>query len=546
MLFLLLVPAAAPAGIRATYAGGEQPAMTIEIADNGDVRADVAEGWQLIVLGGRAYLVQDRLTGPLVMRVEDLAALLPASRASAAAASGGSATIAERGSAVVNGRIGRAFFFPHATGLDAGTPAAVISSDPALAPLGAAMHRAFAAEALIGALDWGWPADNSQDALLALFEQGAPLKYYDIELSSLERVPIDGSRFALPAEPETAEAVRARRAAEAREEARPHPDNMISRAVFADGRLWLLTDHGRLSSLVQGERTRRQHELDEDVLDICVHGSAPVILTGDRWDGEGWTLRRWQGGAWRAVRMIARSFDYLVALSCGDDWEVALTSNRLIDLTGRIRAATLSQPLYPPRVRTVVHVTQDAVWVGLNEGEWGGGLRRIDRRSGAVATIERNPTGSLCDGPLNSACDPVNGLATIPWQPRCIAAAIGLMHMATHGRIVAACPQGVTQLFAADAAHPLEGAAAPEAASDGYGTVAFFGLTATGNALIAVGHDGLYRIEADGTGARRPWPRFVEVDGILVSFALPDVVLVMSNLNRRASLSSLTALMAVR
>jgi hypothetical protein len=43
-----------------------------------------------------------------------------------------------------------------------------------------------------------------------------------------------------------------------------------------------------------------------------------------------------------------------------------------------------------------------------------------------------------------------------------------------------------------------------------------------------------------------PWPRFTEVDGILVSFALPDVVLVMTAINGRASLSGITPLMAVR
>jgi len=119
--------------------------------------------------------------------------------------------------------------------------------------------------------------------------------------------------------------------------------------------------------------------------------------------------------------------------------------------------------------------------------------------------------------------------------------------MAAHGRITSVCPERVEQMFvgagAFDASDPREAA---EAAKGGYGSVAFFGLAATDTALIAAGQDGIYRIEANGAGARRRWPRFVEVDGILVSFALPDVVLVLTELNRRASVSGSAPLMAVR
>jgi hypothetical protein len=425
----------------------------------------------------------------------------------------------------------------------------VISSDPALSQLGAAMRLVVAAENLVGELDWGWPPTQARDNPLdALLEHGAPLRFGDLTLRSFERVPIDAARFILPSEPESAEAMRQRRAAEAQGDQNPQSRNrMISRAVFGAGRLWLLTDQGQLSSLAEGERTRRLHDLGEKVLDICVRGNVPVALTGERGDGESWTIHRWQAGAWRTFRTIARTFDSLVALACDADQQIVLTSHRLIDLTGRARAVTLSEPIYPALVRTVVHVTSDAAWVGINRGEWGGGLRRIDRLTGTVSTVVRDATEDRCGGPLSTDCDPVNGLATIPWHPQCVAAAIGLIHFEAHGRITAVCPNGIAQLFAApDAVDPGDSQEVAEAADGGYGAVAFFGLAATGNALIAAGHNGIYRIDANGTGTRRPWPLFTRVDGILVSFALPDVVLVMSELNRRASVSGITPMMAVR
>jgi hypothetical protein len=549
ILTLTLISAPAAAGIRATYGAPRSAPKVIEIADNGDINADIAEGWHLIVLAGRAYIIQDRLTGPLVMRADDLAALLPSANPQGGSPASGSGLV-QRGTAEVNGWTGQAYFFTHASGTDAETPAAVISSDPALNALGSAMRRVFAAQDLVGEIEWGWPPAlaRGDDALYALLDHGAPLRFGNDTLRTFEQVPIDAARFALPAEPESAEALRRRHAAEAQEDRDPNSRNrMISRAVFADERLWLLTDQGQLSSLAEGERTRRIHDLGAKVIDVCVRANMPIALTGERGDGESWTIWRWQAGSWRTARTIARRFDALVALSCGADEEMVLTSQRLIDLTGRSRAVTLSEPLYPAQVRTVVHVTPEAAWVGINRGEWGGGLRRIDRRSGAVTIVERNGTGDLCDGPLNTACDPVNGIATIPWRPQCVAAAIGLIHMEAHGRIASICPDGVNQLFvAADAVDPSNAAEAEQAAKGGYGAVAFFGLAATQDALIAAGHNGLYRIDARGAGARQPWPRFTEVDGILVSFALPNLVLVMSELNRRASVSGVAPLMAVR
>jgi len=34
-----------------------------------------------------------------------------------------------------------------------------------------------------------------------------------------------------------------------------------------------------------------------------------------------------------------------------------------------------------------------------------------------VSAIERNTSGELCGGPLNTECDPVNGIAAEPQKP---------------------------------------------------------------------------------------------------------------------------------
>ena len=76
------------------------------------------------------------------------------------------------------------------------------------------------------------------------------------------------------------------------------------------------------------------------------------------------------------------------------------------------------------------------------------------------------------------------------------------------------------------------------AAGGSYGSVAFFGLSANGTRLLAAGHNGLYRIDSTGAAEHQRWPRFIQVGGVFLSFALPDVILVMTELNRRASMAA--------
>lgn len=553
VLALAVVPAAAIAGIRATYAVEHSHPVVIEIADNGDMNADLDGGRTLIVKAGQAYLVEDRLTGPVVMRLDDLAAIARERSESAGQRPAGATAdfgLVERGTAEVHGRTGRAYFFPD-TDVGPGQRFAVIGDDPSLADLGAAARQAFAAEMVLSRAEGRTPqatVDYSL-SLLRVLERGTALQFGQTSLRAVERRPIPADAIALPAAPEPAEALRARLALEADEAQRPPVrDQMISRAAFAHGRLFLLADNGALSSLAEGDRVRTRHDPGESVLDICVDGGDLLALTGARAEGRAWTVRRWHEGRWATDRSVPRARDAAVALSCGPQAAVLLTSRRLIDL--RAAAGNVLELRGAPirtLVNAVVHATPDAVFVGLNAGEWGGGLKRIDRRTGRIDVVQRNATGGLCDGPLNTDCDPVHGIATIPWRPECVAAAIGLIHMAAHGRIVSVCPAGVEQLFAANAevdeANPE---AVREAASGGYGAVAFFGLAAVDRALVAVGHNGLHRIEADGTGTHQRLPRFVEVDGVLVSFAVPGFVLVVTGINGRASMGGAAPMLVVR
>jgi hypothetical protein len=588
LVALALAPAAAAAaGTRAIFVDEHGFRQTFLIADNGDFDVELRMGQHLIVRDGRAFIVEERLTGPIVTPLDELEAaareraaagprprsdsaqLEAAARAIDAAsrevegttalpeAPGGAAptsrprappALMPRENIQVNGRVGRGYYYPRFDDLSPEQLFAVMSDDPALAPIGAVFRRALAAEAVLRRLmgDSAPPPDDIDPEQRRILAAGTPIQYYTTRLREVEQAAIPS--LTLPAEPETGPALRARLAAEdAVRDAPPAPEWLASRAIFAGGRLYLVAGNHRLLSLADGERSLTRHDLGEPVLDACVQGGEPLALTGAAERAQSWTLRRLHGGQWRPERAVARDDDEPVALACTPDGPYLLTSRRFIDLT-QARPAALRFQGGPIQalVTAAVHVTPQAVFVGLNAGEWGGGLRRIDRRSGQVERIERNATGGLCDGPLNTDCDPVQGLATIPWRPNCIAAAIGLIHMAAHGRLTAICPDGIEQLYAATDGEPDTPERARDAAQGGFGSVAFFGLAASGSSLIAIGHNGLHRLDSAGTATRIPLPRFTRVEGLLISFALPDVVLVVTGINGRASLSGAVPIMAVR
>lgn len=329
------------------------------------------------------------------------------------------------------------------------------------------------------------------------------------------------------------------------EPVRPDQDNFIKRAVFADDRLWLLSDSGALWTVRQDREGAQQIDLPEPAFDLCVRENHVLIVTADRARPHTWTLRERNGASWRTAGAFPIHGEGLVGVLCEPSAAITLTSKRLIETDQtRTRVVPLSNRIPSQPISTLL-VTSRYVFVGLNAGEWGGGLHRVDRRTGEVVTLARNTSGDVCGGPLNTSCDPVNGLAVEPGKPDCVVAALGLIHMASQGRLVEVCGERISRLYQAPC--PSEGGA-PETApvrGEPYCSAAFFGLARTGDTLRAVAVDGIHTIE--GRSARRqPLPKFREYGPFAVSFDIPEAVLVFTDANRRRSVSGATPLLVSR
>jgi hypothetical protein len=117
-----------------------------------------------------------------------------------------------------------------------------------------------------------------------------------------------------------------------------------------------------------------------------------------------------------------------------------------------------------------------------------------------------------------------------------VAVAVGVVHFFPNGRVVEICGDEVNRIYfkpfgsRSPSTHQGRGDEPPE-------TVAFFGLVRSGDELWASGIDGLYRLRGGALVDVTPLPKFKAIGGVGVSFDIPHVVLVVTMINRRQSIS---------
>ena len=334
--------------------------------------------------------------------------------------------------------------------------------------------------------------------------------------------------------------------AAALEPVRPGQEGAIIRAVFVDKTLWTLSDAGEIFRISEAKHELVKVSTEDPALDLWIKDGVPAIVTSPRGDDAPLTIRRWTGEEFRALAGISTKQERLLGVSSSGEPATILTTRRVMEVVGNtIRPRDVDWP----RIRPILGVAsilarKDDVLLGINSGEWGGGLARVDRRTGRVSYIESR-TRDLCGGALNGDCDPVNGIVPSPWNKDCVVIAIGLVHFLAHGRIDEVCGERVRELYSK--AYYVKGLPLPATQGDKpAATVAFFGLASVRGQVLAVGLDGLYRLSEDGAALLTPLPEFEKVGNIRVSFALQDVVLLLTEVNERRSISGSVPMLVPR
>lgn len=215
-LLLALAPSCALADMTATYGSpGSDFTMKVEIAANGDVRGDVVGRPDIyfITRGGQGYFIQADPSGPLVTRVDDMGAAMGEQMAKMAPGFRDGVkqltlNMVEKGEATVNGRKGAAYYLRLTPdGALSPQPWAVISHDPALAPLGEAMARQFDMSMSMGS---PMMPTETFDEVRAVLHTGTAISFGPAQLQAISLAPIPASEFELPGPLESMDHLRAR------------------------------------------------------------------------------------------------------------------------------------------------------------------------------------------------------------------------------------------------------------------------------------------------------------------------------------------------
>jgi hypothetical protein len=320
----------------------------------------------------------------------------------------------------------------------------------------------------------------------------------------------------------------------------PSGESSVKRAVFVDGRVWILSDSGHLSSIAANESAPRQEPLPDAAYDLCLQQNRPLVVTCPREQCQTWTLRQWSSGVWSVTAKVPTQGDQLVAISCDDDRTSLVTTRRLIDIPSDGRYAVALSAQLRLGLISPTYNTPYQLYVGFERGEWGGGLFRIIRSSGAVIEVQRNDSKDLCAGLLNTSCDPVNAIVPEPGKPDCVVVAIGLEHLGlSHGRLVQVCGDRVEPFY--NEAYETHLFDRPTIA-----TVPFYGLGRQADILWAVSDKKIYRFESGRLVSSVPLPNFKTTGGISISFDSPQFLVLETDINAKAAVSGYVPMLVPR
>jgi hypothetical protein len=203
----------------------------------------------------------------------------------------------------------------------------------------------------------------------------------------------------------------------------------IAKGVAFEGRLWVWGTmrnrgdaSGGLVSFGITDNSRKVH-YESGVVDIAKSDRDLWILRQRGKDCR-FVVAEWRGDRFEDLTEFERSpHDAPLALMSSAGSPAVLSGQtvrylandktwHVVQLKGKLRSGVAVSAASPQE--------GESIYVGFNVGEWGGGLQRVDRKTGAVADIERRDTKDLCAGPLNRECDPVTGVIPDPQDKMCV------------------------------------------------------------------------------------------------------------------------------
>ncbi|RYE94885.1 MAG: hypothetical protein EOO75_00780 [Myxococcales bacterium] len=229
--------------------------------------------------------------------------------------------------------------------------------------------------------------------------------------------------------------------------------------MLLGGRLWVSTTRGDVWAIDEdsGKAQGWQFEAPATAMTrtrdgrLLVVTSAPEARRGSLWEfrGRGWSrLRSW----------LREDGSRPMALT-EEEGQLVIVENRRVRLIapdGHAREVALGEPL-----RGGHHVSAalagGQVYVGLDQGEFGGGLWRIDLATGERRELHGDglPSAEAQKDPrLSGGGSPVTAVVAERDRPGCVLASVGMSHMGlSHGGLFRACGDAIERVWSAPLSH---------------------------------------------------------------------------------------------
>ena len=286
---------------------------------------------------------------------------------------------------------------------------------------------------------------------------------------------------------------------------------VVVQAVFAQDRLWILDESGRVSSLAEGEEAPTSHPTPDPALDLIVHEGVPCVVTGKKDPSAIWRVLRREERGFEEVAEVAQADDLLLGLGSSPTGLVLVTSCRIVEIDGgSTREVWLSCPLVGGGVRRSTLADSASIHVGFDDGEYGGGLFRIDRRTGVVDEIHGVDPADVAVPLLDRDYSTVNGIVPLPWEPGTFAVSCAEYE----GKVYAVRGDRVRILYQEDSEQ------------EGLQESDVLCLASASGSVWGIGLPGMFRIDADGRVTKLPAPPTRKYGELEASFAFPGLVII--------------------
>jgi hypothetical protein len=316
----------------------------------------------------------------------------------------------------------------------------------------------------------------------------------------------------------------------------PPPSDPVLGARLVEGvatadRLWLRSASGAVVAFDRSNGERRVM-VEHGAADLLRDSGQTVVLQSDMRTPKRFSVR--DPDVDRSLTPALRA-DALGLLRVGTDWVVVTRGALYRSDGGRWRRQAIEGFGRHFGVITMASTPDGAIYIGFNQGEWGGGLWRIAPGASKLTEV-RKVDDDPCNGPLAFECDPVTGLVPDVDHDGCLMASIGLSHMLSHGRIMRVCGDQATLVFSRD----LEG---PPGSFESFShsTWPLFGLAATPDGWLAV-TPGKVLVSSGGEVKVSEMPKVEPFAGIQVA-QVGQVLILPTDVNWGMSLSGYTPML---